>query len=79
MRAAMDEHCMALRSMAGLEQAAAALERCASDLEGGLAPSSNPRDAAFTRRTALRLQTAAAMVGAARRRPCSCGSHCVVG
>ena len=79
MRAAMDEHCMALRSVAGLEQAAAVLERCARELEGGLAPSSNPRDAAISRRTALRLQTAAAMVGAARRRPVSCGSHCIAG
>ena len=79
MRAAMDEHCMALRSVAGLEQAAAVLERCARELEGGLAPSSNPRDAAISRRTALRLQTAAAMVGAARRRPASCGSHCIAG
>ena len=43
MRAAMDEHCMALRSVAGLEQAAAVLERCARELEGGLAPSSARR------------------------------------
>ncbi|MGN0073095.1 MAG: FAD-binding protein [Coriobacteriales bacterium] len=77
MRAVMDEHCMTLRSVAGLEQAATALERCARELAGRLALSSNPRDAALTRRTALRLQTAAALVEAARKRPCSCGSHCI--
>ncbi|MGN0037978.1 MAG: FAD-binding protein [Coriobacteriales bacterium] len=79
MRRLMDAHCMALRTRAGLGEALCGLTALQGELEEGMGPAAQPAEAARSRRTGLRLATAAAMVRAAQQRPESCGSHCLVG
>lgn len=79
MRRLMDTHCMALRTRAGLGEALCGLAALHGELEAGMVPAAQPAAAARSRRTGLRLATAAAMVRAAQQRPESCGSHCLVG
>ena len=79
MRRLMDTHCMAPRTQAGLEVAVGGLAALKGAVESDTGAAASPAAAAERRRVQLRLQTAAAMAGAALRRPESCGSHCMAG
>ena len=70
---------MALRTHAGLEVAVGGLAALKGAVESDTGAAASPAAAAERRRVQLRLQTAAAMAGAALRRPESCGSHCMAG
>lgn len=71
----MERHCGILRTEQGLAAAQAGVSRLLTALDEQREAATTPRDAAFARRTQLRLETAAFMLEAARKRRCSLGSH----